>query len=160
MKLINRDADYALKALLALAVRPRDVTAVSELTEELDVPRPYLRKIMQRLAQEKVVLSFKGKGGGFRLARSAGDIALADVIRTFQGRISLHDCLFRERLCPDIKTCPLRKTIGRLEDRLVRELETLSIASVLSGENMPAGSRDAHFNGGAPSKPSKKRRHP
>ncbi len=158
MKLINRDADYALKALVTLAGRPRDVAAVSELTEKLGVPRPYLRKIMQRLAREKFVLSFKGKGGGFRLARPAGDIALADVIRTFQGTISLHDCLFKKKICPDVRTCPLRKTISRLEDRLARELETLSIASVLGEAMVPAGSRGAHFEGEASAKPARKRR--
>lgn len=158
MKLINRDADYALKALLALAGRPREATAVSELTEKLGVPRPYLRKIMQRLAREKVVLSFKGKGGGFRLARSAGDIALADVIRTFQGRISLHDCLFKEKVCPDVRTCPLRKTIGRLEDRLVGELDAISVASVLGEAKVRARFRGAHNRSGVSSKPAKKRR--
>jgi Rrf2 family protein len=160
MKLINRDADYALKALLALAGRPREATAVSELTEKLGVPRPYLRKIMQRLAREKVVLSFKGKGGGFRLARAAGDIALADVIRTFQGRISLHDCLFKERICPDVRTCPLRKTIGRLEQRLVGELEAMSVASVLGEAKVREEFRGKPYNGRGPSGPAKKRRQP
>jgi Rrf2 family protein len=160
MKLINRDADYALKALLALAGRPREATAVSELTEKLGIPRPYLRKIMQRLAREKVVLSFRGKGGGFRLARPAGDIAVADVIRTFQGRISLHDCLFKENICPDVRTCPLRKTIGRLEERLVGEFEAMSIASVLGEAQVRRGSRGELIKGGGSLGPAKKRSQP
>jgi len=160
VKLINQDADYALKALLVLAGRPREVTAVSELTGQLGVPRPYLRKIMQRLAREKVVLSFKGKGGGFRLARPARDIALADVIRTFQGKISLNDCLSKKRTCPDVRTCPLRKTIGRLEDRLAGELETLSVASVLGEANGPAGRQAARFKRGVSPRLPKTRRKP
>jgi DNA-binding IscR family transcriptional regulator len=55
VKLINRDADYAIKALLAIARRAGDVTAVSTLTQELGLPRPYLRKIMQALARNGVV---------------------------------------------------------------------------------------------------------
>jgi Rrf2 family protein len=154
MKLINRDTDYALKALLALAGQPDGVTPVAELTEELGVPRPYLRKIMQRLARAKLVRSFKGQGGGFRLGRPAGEIELADVIQAFQGELKLHDCLFKKKPCPDVRTCPLRKTIGRLEDRLATELRTLTIASVLKGEKPPARSRAAHLKGGASSKPA------
>jgi Rrf2 family protein len=160
MKLINRDTDYAIKALLTLAGRPDDVAAVSELAEKLGVPRPYLRKIMQRLAGGKLVRSFKGKGGGFRLGRPAGEIALADVVLVFQGRIKLHDCLFKKRICPDVGSCPLRKTIGRLEDRLVTELGALTIASILEGEKVRARSRRTHVKGGASSTPAKKRRQP
>ncbi len=131
MKLINRDADYAVKALLAVARREGRTTAVTELTAELGLPRPYLRKIMQTLGREGIVRSAKGRGGGFVLARPAGRIAAADVLRAFQGPISLHDCLFKKRLCPDVATCPLRKSLGRVESRLVRDLEALTLASIL-----------------------------
>jgi len=145
MKLINREADYALKALLTIAGRAGEVTTVSELTKELGIPRPYLRKIMQGLARDGVVRSFKGRGGGFLLGRPAGKIAVADVVRIFQGDISLHDCLFKKAVCPDVSTCPLRQAIGRLEGRLVRDLEALSIASILKEKK---GRRQARTQGG------------
>jgi len=147
MKLINRDTDYGLKALLAIAGRRGDVTPVSALTEELGIPRPYLRKIMQALAGKGIVWSFKGRGGGFVLGRPAKEIAMADVIRIFQGKISLHDCLFRKKLCPDVKTCPLRETISRLEGRLVKDLEALSVASILKAKK---GRHKARKTGGQP----------
>jgi Rrf2 family protein len=134
MKLINQDADYGIKALLTLARRPGKVTSVSALTEELGVPRPYLRKIMQALARRGVVRSFKGRGGGFVLGRPAARIAVADVVRVFQGEISLHDCLFKKRICPDASTCPLRTAVGRLEQRLINDLEALSVASILKDD--------------------------
>jgi Rrf2 family protein len=145
MKLINSDADYAIKALLAVARRSEDVTAVSTLTQELGLPRPYLRKIMQALARTGVVRSFKGRGGGFVLGRPPASIAVADIIRIFQGEISLHDCLFKKRLCPDVDACPLRQEIGRLERRLVADLEALSIASILGARG---GRVRAHSKGG------------
>jgi Rrf2 family protein len=164
MKLINQDADYALKALLTVAGRGGEVTTVSELAGILGIPRPYLRKIMQTLARAGVVRSSKGRGGGFVLGRAAGKILLADVVRVFQGPISLHDCLFKKRICPDVRTCPLRKTIGRLESRLVGELEALSIDSLLMEKGRARGtpgraaSPGTHIKGWTPSGPSRKRR--
>ncbi|MGD1010307.1 MAG: Rrf2 family transcriptional regulator [Candidatus Aminicenantales bacterium] len=158
MKLINRDADYAIKALLAVARRAGKVTAVPELAVTLGIPRPYLRKIMQTLARAGVVRSSKGRGGGFVLGRPAGKIFLADVIRVFQGPVSLHDCLFRKRICPDVGTCPLRETIGRLERRLVKDLETLSVASLLGGKKGRKNSRKGYFKGGSSPRPAQKRR--
>jgi Rrf2 family protein len=160
MKLITHDADYAIKALLAITRRSGEVTAVPELVATLGIPRPYLRKIMQTLARAGVVRSSRGRGGGFVLGPPAGKIFLADVIRIFQGPISFHDCLFRERICPDVRTCPLRETIGRLESRLVKDLETLSVASLLGGEKGRPRSRKACFKGGGSPEPSQKRRKP
>lgn len=147
MKLINRDADYAVKALLAVAGRGGGTVSVTDLTAELGVPGPYLRKIMQTLARRGVVRSAKGRGGGFVLARPAARIAVADVIRAFQGPISLHDCLFKKKLCPDVSTCPLRTSIGRLERKLVRDLEAMSIASIL---RQKTGRPTARSIGGQP----------
>ena len=145
MKLINQDADYGFKALLAIARRSGEVTSVAELTEELCIPRPYLRKIMQALARTGLVRSFKGRGGGFVLGRPAARIAVADVVRVFQGEISLHDCLFKKRVCPDVRTCPLRAAVGRLEQRLVKNLEALTVASILEDDQ---GRRPARTKGG------------
>jgi hypothetical protein len=44
-------------------------------------------------------------------------MAPADVIRAFQGPVRLHDCVSKESVCPDDRTCPLRKTLARLETR-------------------------------------------
>jgi len=160
MKLINRDADYAVKALLAVARRKGKITPVTELTAELGLPRPYLRKIMQTLGRRGIVRSSKGRGGGFVLARPAGRIAVADVIRAFQGEISLHDCLFKKKVCPDVATCPLRESIGRLERRLVADLEALTVASILEGGQATAESRGARAKDRASSIPARTRRHP
>jgi Rrf2 family protein len=138
MKLLNRDSDYALRALLAMAARPRqDVTPVSELTERLGLPRPYLRKIMQTLARNGIVVSRKGQRGGFVLGRRPDGIRLADVVRTFQGDMAFRDCLFRKNVCRDLETCPLRKMLGRLENRFLKELEAVSIASLLRERARP-----------------------
>jgi Rrf2 family protein len=132
MRLLNRDSDYALRALLAIAARPGgEIAPVSGLAEKLDIPRPYLRKIMQTLARNGIVVSQKGRGGGFVLGRRPDEIRLADVLRIFQGDIGFRDCLFKKNICHDFQTCPLRRTLGKLGDRLVRELEAVSVASLL-----------------------------
>jgi Rrf2 family protein len=158
MKLINQEADFALKALLTIAGRDGQVTSVAGLVGTLGIPRPYLRKIMQRLAREGIVRSFKGRGGGFVLGRPAGKISLADVIHVFQGPTSFENCLFKTRICPDVRTCPLRKAIGRLENRLAGELKALSIASLAEGDKGWHDMQKTHVQGEGPLNPRMKRR--
>ena len=49
MKFINRDTHYAIRALTAMAEDGLEKTTVAELARRTDVPRPFLRKIVQTL---------------------------------------------------------------------------------------------------------------
>lgn len=141
MRLINKDTDYALKALAEIARRGGEVTAVPALTAALGLRRPYLRKILQALARDGIVRSLRGKGGGFVLGRRADRIRLTDVIRVFQGAIKLQDCVFKNNVCPDVRTCPVRKTLAGLEARFVADLEAVTIAELLRKKSRPRRDR-------------------
>ena len=64
MKLITKDTDYALKALCYIAKSSKEIISVKELVKCLDVPNPFLRKVLQVLNRHKLLRSYKGKGGG------------------------------------------------------------------------------------------------
>ena len=132
MKLLNRDTDYAVRALLRIAGKNGEKIPVSALSRELDIPHPFLRKIFQTLQKEGVVLSSKGKGGGFILAAAPGRITLSRLIEIFQGPLELNHCLYGKNLCGDIKTCPLRGRVLALEKGLLRDLKTVTIESLLN----------------------------
>ena len=70
MKLINRDTDYAVRALSYILRRKDKIVTAAELVRELDMPRPFLRKILQSLNKNGFLKSQRGKGGGFILAPS------------------------------------------------------------------------------------------
>ena len=78
-----------------------------------------------------ILSSVKGKGGGFALARPPEEIYLADVIKALQGPVSLAECIFRSKVCPGIRTCPLRKITRKLEENLIAELKPITLAGML-----------------------------
>ncbi|MDD5440411.1 MAG: Rrf2 family transcriptional regulator [Candidatus Omnitrophica bacterium] len=85
MKLITRDTDYAIRALLTLRRYPGKVVRVDLLVKQNSIPRPFMRKILQILNRNGIVHSYKGKGGGFTLARKGGTASVMDIITIFQG---------------------------------------------------------------------------
>ncbi|MBU1998439.1 MAG: Rrf2 family transcriptional regulator [Candidatus Omnitrophota bacterium] len=131
MKLITRDTDYALRALVFIARSMDRVVAVTELVQELGIPRFFLRKILQLLHKKGLLKSFKGKGGGFILNRLPQELSLLQVMGVFQGRFSLNECLLKKHLCPNIRTCILKKRIKNIESYVARELEAITIASLI-----------------------------
>jgi Rrf2 family protein len=129
MKLITRDTDYALKAICFIAKNKNKKVCVSELVEELKIPRPFLRKILQVLNKEKILISYKGIGGGFVLAKRLKDIYLTDLMEIFQGRLTLNECTLKKMKCPNTNNCPLRKKIKNIEKYVIQELSEINLAS-------------------------------
>ncbi len=131
MKLITRDTDYAIRAICFMAEHKKEVTSVSELVQKLKIPRPFLRKILQALNKKGVLVSFKGKSGGFKLKHNPKDIFISDLMEVFQGPLELNKCIFKKKLCSSMDKCILRGKIGEVEQHVVSELRLINIKSLL-----------------------------
>ncbi len=131
MKLITRDTDYALRALCFIAKRKDKIVSAAQLVKELKIPRPFLRKILQILNKKNILKSYKGQGGGFSLAVTPNKILLVDLIEVFQGPLRLNECFFKKMACPNTKTCALRKKINTIERYVIKELKSITLASLL-----------------------------
>jgi len=131
MKLITRNTDYAIRALCFIANNDKEIVTTSLLNRKLKIPRPFLRKILQILNSEGILNSFKGQGGGFSLAVSPDKIYLLNLMEIFQGELELSECLFKKKICPDTKTCPLKRKILDIEKTIVSKLNSITIGSLL-----------------------------
>ncbi|MFC1675153.1 RrF2 family transcriptional regulator [Candidatus Omnitrophota bacterium] len=131
MKLVTRDTDYALRALCCMAVNKEKIFTVSQLVSKLKIPRPFLRKILQALDKKRILKSYKGRSGGFELAQPAERIFLLDLMKIFQGPLRINECLFKGDICPEIKRCPLKKQVDKIERGVLSELKDISVASLL-----------------------------
>jgi Rrf2 family protein len=130
MKLFQRDTDYAIRALNYMAKAGKEWISTKELEEQIKVPRFFLRKILQILEKQGILKSLKGSLGGFQLALPPERIYLLDLMRIFQGEVTLSECLLNKKICPQIKICSLRKKIKKIEEGVIRELEGISLSSL------------------------------
>ena len=132
MKLINRNTDYAVRALCFIAEKKKDIISVSELVKVLKIPRPFLRKILQILNKNGILKSYKGKGGGFELALPPSKIFLVDLIKIFQRPLKLNECIFKKKVCPDIRICLLKQKLSEIEKYVVKELKSVTLESLVN----------------------------
>ena len=131
MKLIKRDADYAIRAMCFMAKAGGKRIPVTEIVKALGIPRPFMRKILQTLNRRRLVRSYKGKGGGFSVDCKCGNVRLTDVIEAFQGPLKLNECLFKRSVCPNVGTCPLKSRIDKVERRVISELRGITIKELV-----------------------------
>jgi Rrf2 family protein len=84
---LSARVDYALRAVceLAAADGPRNV---DHLAAAQQIPTKYLESILGELRRAQLLRSQRGPVGGFRLARPAAEISVADVIRALEGELA------------------------------------------------------------------------
>jgi len=131
MKLVTKQSDYAVRALLALARADGQYLSTRALAAQERIPLAFLRRILQTLASAGVVATREGVGGGVRLAKRPARIRLSDVIRLMQGPVQLTECLFRKRLCHNRSQCVLRHRILRIEQLVTREFDAITLQTLL-----------------------------
>ena len=131
MKLITRNTDYAIRALSYIAEQGEKIVSADQMVKCLDMPRPFLRRILQTLNKKGLLKSYKGKGGGFALTVSPGEITIIDLMKIFQGPIKLNECTFKKKVCPNIKDCPLKKKIDEIEKEVILRLKAITLESLL-----------------------------
>ena len=86
---VSAKVDYALRALLELAAAPPPGQVSAErLAMAQAIPPKFLENILLELRRGEIVISQRGVDGGYRLARPAGEISVADVIRALEGPIA------------------------------------------------------------------------
>ncbi len=131
MKLITRDTDYAIRAVCCIAGSGREMVSAQYLIQELDIPRPFMRKILQTLNKHDILRSYKGKGGGFSLVMDPREISVFDLIQIFQGPFELNEHFFKGRICPYLKICLLKEKLDNAEKELIVRLKKIRISSLL-----------------------------
>jgi Rrf2 family protein len=137
--MLSQKARYALRALVELAREDGAQLTAGELAVRADAPRKFLEAILLELARNRVVVSRRGKFGGYSLARPAGLVSFAEVIRVIDGPLALAPCVSRLAFrkcddCPDLATCSLREALLRARDATAQVLEGYSLADAAAGQ--------------------------
>ena len=130
---INRQTDYAVRVVLALAQRGEGTRMSSaDIQKEMLIPKAFMVRIVAQLSREGLVNAFPGRDGGLMLPRSASQITLKDVVDVFEGPILLSECMQvkGEDDCPFQSNCPVRSKWGRVQLAMMREMASITFESL------------------------------
>ena len=129
--MISPTAEYALRAIVALAQAEGEAIVTARIAEVTKVPAGYLAKVLQTLGRGGLVQSKRGLGGGFTLARPAEEISVLEVVDAV-------DPLKRIERCPlGIKThgdrlCSLHRRLDEATALVERSFAATSMADLLA----------------------------
>jgi Rrf2 family protein len=132
--LLSQKAKYALRALVELARAEGVQLSAGELSLRAGAPRKFLEAILLELSRNQVVVSRRGKFGGYTLARPPAEVPFAEIIRVIDGPLALAPCVsprlgFRKCAdCPSLEACTLREALARARDATADVLEGYTLA--------------------------------
>jgi Rrf2 family protein len=136
MRQLSKRTQYGLRALYALARNyGRGPILIAQLSEEETIPRKFLEQILLSLKASGLVVSRKGKGGGYALVRPPEEITVAQVIRVMEGPLAPLPCASETRFrkcdeCVDIETCGTRIVMRQVRDAMAEILDATTLAMV------------------------------
>ncbi len=130
---IPAKADYAIRALLTLASSDASVSA-DHLAHEQGLPPKFLGAILSELRRGSIVTSQRGADGGFKLARPANEIMIADVLRVLGGPMAGVRGMRPENLQYEGAATHLQDVWVAVRGALRGVLEHVSLADVVSGK--------------------------
>ena len=126
-------ARYALRVILDVALHERDARprAGAAIARDENLSPKFLSRIVIPLRERGLLRSVRGAGGGFRLARSAEDITLLEIVETMQGPLAILDCLSPNATCSRLATCLARRVWSDVNVAFARALAQVSVAAIL-----------------------------
>ena len=132
--MLSNTSKYAIRALiyLALFASNEKKAGIKEISKNLDIPTPFLGKILQMLAKHNLLSSTKGPHGGFSLYKPAMDISIMEIIEIIDGSDSFDTCVIRTSKCDNDAPCSMHEKIGPLRMEMKKIYETETVADLAS----------------------------
>ena len=123
--------NYALRSLQLAALRDPDLVRVDDVVKVHGLARPHIVKIVSDLGRAGYLQTVRGRGGGFRLGRPAGDIVIGDVVRLTEGSMDVVECFNPStNTCPLLGICRLSKALHEATTAFMAVLDDLTVADI------------------------------
>lgn len=141
---MSKLTDYGIVLLTHMAMGPAGrVHTAQDLAEASQVPLPTASKILKQLARAGLLVSQRGRKGGYLLARSADDVSVADVINAIEGPIGITECGTEVAgACSLEAICAARSRWGPISRAIAQALRGVRLSAMRPGPAVPAGAAD------------------
>ncbi len=147
--MLSQKAKYAIKALLVLARAQGDdpLVQAGDISAAENIPKKFLDLIFFELRRHGLIISTRGREGGYALARPAAEISIAAIVRAVDGALAPLPCAsvkFYRRCddCRDEKTCEVRRLMRNVRDAVSAILDNTSLAEAAGYNRRPRKPRE------------------
>ncbi len=129
--IFSHSTEYAIRAVTFLAHQPAGtLVGAREISRAEKIPMPFLWKILQKLARQRIVRSFKGLHGGYELARPADQITIQAMLDATDGEHDAGRCVLGLAQCDESAPCPLHNQWKEIRGQITELLVQTTVADL------------------------------
>lgn len=130
--MLTKTSKQVINALIEMAKLPEgEYAGVGVIAPKIEAPQNYLGKVLQILASTGIIVSQKGLGGGFRLARTPKEIRLFDVVEPLENVTAWSVCALKNQKCSEKNPCPVHHQWKVVKDNYLSFLKKTTIADLV-----------------------------
>lgn len=135
--MLSNSCRYAIRAMIYIASQPEGPgkTGIKQIAKDLDLPTPFLAKILQQLVRQKILSSLKGPHGGFSILRDPKTITLYDIIKIIDGEDIFTDCIIHNGTCSCVdseqKSCLVHEDYSNVRNELINLFKRKNIYNLV-----------------------------
>ena len=123
--------DFALRLLIYLEVHPDRLVTTREVAGAYQISHHHLTKVVQGLTALSLVEAVRGRSGGMRLARPAGEVNIGALVRHFSSSSVLIECFDEEtNTCPISPACRLKRILHDAEEAFLQVLDGYFLSDI------------------------------
>jgi Rrf2 family iron-sulfur cluster assembly transcriptional regulator len=133
--MFSKACEYGIKASLYVALNSQQNVRVSltEIAREINSPKAFTAKVLQKLNHANIVNSVKGQMGGFEISSERiANIMLRDIVLAIDGDSIYVNCALGFKICDSSKPCPIHTQFHPIRSELKNMLETTTLLSLLN----------------------------
>jgi Rrf2 family protein len=130
---LTRRADYAVRAMLALARHDDGLLSGNRIAEAMDIPPRFVAQVMGDLVQAGLVEARTGRRGGYRLARGPAQISILQVVEAVEPEARRRTCVLRGGACSRDGYCDVHLIFSSAQDALLQRLDAARLSDAVSG---------------------------
>lgn len=132
---VSKLTDYGSVILSYMASHPNKTMSAAKLAKGVLLPPATVSKLLKILVKSGLLCSSLGKQGGYKLARPADEISLADIINVLEGPIALTECSVQKGLCRIEDNCEIRQNWRSVNRIIQQSLAQVSLQDMLPVRN-------------------------
>jgi|SRR5579862_5166700 FeS assembly SUF system regulator len=129
MVILSKLADYGVIIATHLAAYPDRQMTAAVLAQDTNLPRATVAKVLKALAHGGIVAGARGAAGGYRLARDAHTISVANVVAAIDGAMGVTECTVHDD-CKRTHFCMTRPHWKRINDAVSTALSAVTLGDM------------------------------
>ena len=128
--MLSNACKYAIRSILYLGIQTdnKNKVNVKKVAQELEVPQPFLAKLLQQLTKNGLVSSSKGPNGGFYLSKADKKNTIWDIIEIIDGSSKFDECFLGLSKCSDDNPCPVHFIVSPFKENILKNFRDKTIS--------------------------------